>query len=354
MKLENHFNKSIIFRSEKKQVMLKKHIAFFIFIQPFACNAQHVADSIKKHRASDEFVALYDDDIKVRVGFSNSFNSFRIKNGSANLDFRLTPNQQLRSTLTFMYKFIEIDLGYTPEFIRFNKDDEIRGKTKFLNFGTRFYFGSWMQSIQYAKTEGFYVDKDDLGTAENILFPDFSVRKIGGSTSYIFNPNFSFRAIFLQSEWQKKSAGSFVPSFSYYFTRIRDNNPSEDNSIDVSIGPSYYYNWVIKEHFLVSAGAYGGLGYNYTKTTYKDGTPSEKLDGISFQMQLRLTLGYNSKRFYTGAIASFDAFYYDADPRIHVQDQQHFFEFYIGYRFKGPDKVGKFLDDPLQAVKKKY
>jgi len=323
--------------------MAKNYILIFIALFSASCKAQ---DTIKKHRMSNEYVELYDDYIKARIGFSNSFNSFHIKDKADNLDFTLSPNQRVKSTLTLIYKFIEIDLGYTPEFIRFNKDDDIRGKTTFFNLGTRFYFKNWMQDLQYAKTKGFYVDKDDIGITENILFPNFQVQKIGGSTSYIFNKNFSFRAIFLQSEWQKKSAGSFIPSVSYYFTQIKNDGPGKDNSIDVAIGPAYYYNWVLGKQFLVSSGAYGGVGYNYTKTTYNDDTPDETIDGLSFQTQVRFTLGYNSEKFYTGATASLNSFYYDTDPKTHIQDRQQFFEFYVGYRFKGPEKINKILDNP--------
>lgn len=333
--------------------MVKNHIGFFLIIFSIVCQAQEQAvDTIKKkRRQSNEYIELYEDDIKLRLGFSNSFNAFHVKDDASRLDFTLSPNQRVRSVFTIIYKFIEIDLGYTPKFIRFNKDDDTKGKTKFYNFGTRFYFGQWMQNIQYAKTKGFYVDKADIGITNNILFPDFQVVKIGGSTSYIFNPNFSFRAINLQSEWQKKSAGSFVPSITYYYTQIKNGNPSKDGVIDIAVGPAYYYNWVIHKNFLVSGGAYAGIGYNATKTTYTNNTPSEKVDGLSLQAQLRCTVGYNSDKFYTGAIASINSFYYNSDPTVHVQDQQQFFEFYIGYRFQGPDKVNKFLNNPPKSKK---
>lgn len=332
---------------------MKKIYFLILIITTVSWAQQKKADTILKQPVANEYIELYDDYIKTRLGFSNSFNSFHIKDQNSNLDFTLSPNQRLRSTFTFMYKFIEFDLGYTPEFIRFNKDDNKNGTTKFSNFGTRLYLGKWMQSIEYTKTKGFYVDKADIGITENILFSDFQVRKFGGSTSYIFNPNFSFRAVFLQSEWQKKSAGSFVPSISYYFTNIKNNNPSEDNSIDVAVGPGYYYNWVISKKFLVSAGAYGGVGYNNTKTTYSDSTPDETVDGLSLQARLGLTLGYNSEKFYTGVTSRLNTFYYDTDPKIHVQDQQQFFEFYVGYRFKAPEKISNAVNNPQSLIKKK-
>ncbi len=316
--------------------MVKKYALLFIVFYTAFCQAQ-TADTLSAQKSIEK----YDDHIKLRLGLSNSFNSFRIKDGASHSDFTLSPNQQLRSTLTLIYKFIEIDLGYTPEFIRFNKDDAIKGHTKFYNFGTRLYFGSWMQELQYLKTKGFYVDRADIGTQENLLFPHFQVQKIGGSTSYIFNRDFSFRTIFLQSEWQRKSAGSFVPSVSYYFTQIKNNGPSKDCIFDIAIGPGYYYNWIISDRFLISAGTYGGLGYNKSKTIYTDGKPDEVLESLSFQGQFRLTLGYNSERFFAGTATSLNSFSYNSDALIHVDDQQQFLEFYVGYRFKAPKRISK-------------
>jgi len=323
--------------------MVKKYVLFFLVFYTVCCQAQ-TTDSLPAQK-SQERIEKYDDHIKLRLGLSNSFNSFRIKDRTSHLDFTLSPNQQLRSTLTLIYKFIEIDLGYTPEFLRFNKDDAINGHTKFFNFGTRLYFGRWMQELQYAKTKGFYIDRKDVGLEENILFPHFQVQKIGGSTSYVFNRNFSFRAIFLQSEWQQKSAGSFVPSISYYFTQIKNNSPSKDQIFDIAIGPGYYYNWVIHDRFLLSAGAYSGLGFNSTKTVYNDGSPQEISEGLSFQAQFRLTAGYNSEHFFAGAATSLNSFSYSSETQIHVEDQQQFLEFYIGYRFKAPKRLNRLFGE---------
>lgn len=331
--------------------MKTKFLTLLFLASATALSAQEAAtDTVRP--SPNPYIESYDDYVQFRLGFSNSFNAFHIVDEPASLDFTLAPNQQLRTTLSIIYKFIEIDLGYTPEFIRFNNDDDIKGKTRFYNLGARFYFGKWMQQAQYATTKGYYVDKADIGIEENILFPDFRVKKFGGSTSYVFNPDFSFRAIFQQAEWQKQSVGSFVPGISYYFTEITNGGPSKDKIFDVALGPAYYYNLVIGDKFLVSAGAYAGIGYNVTKTTYNNDTPDEKVDGLSLQTQLRLTLGYNTTRFYTGAAASLNSFSYDNDARIHVQDRQQFLEFYLGYRFMGPKKVGELLDNPPKLKKK--
>lgn len=286
----------------------------------------------------------YDEFFSARLSFSDNFNSFKLKDKTGNYDLLISPNQQLNTTLSLAYRFLEIDLGYTPKFIRFNKDDDIRGKTKFFNLGTRFYLGQFMQNVQYRQTKGFYAEELEFPEFEKVIFSDLKVVKFGGSTSYIFNPDFSFRALFKQNEWQTKSAGSFVPSLSYYWTKLSDGSSGKDVFFDLTIGPSYYYNWIIADAFLIGVGAHAGMGYNHTKSTFTDGTPNLKSDGLIYTTELKLALGYNATRFFTGANFTFDSFYHHNEPDFRVDDQQRFFEFYLGYRFDAPRLLTKSTD----------
>ena len=310
-----------------------------LMLLPFFGNAQHTRPGfITTDTLEDAYKEKYSDYIKLRLGISNGFHSYNIKTGPVR--FNLTPNQRIRTNLTFMYKFIDIDVGYTPLFLRFNNDDHLRGSSKFSSLGTRFYVGRWMQNLQFSRTRGYYVDRKDLGIPQNILFPDFRTTKIGGSTAYIFNPNFSFRSIYIQSEWQKKSVGSFVPSVSYYVTEVKSGDPGKDRILDIAVGPAYFYNWLLGKKFMVSAGAYGGIGYNHT-WSFENGRVTEQMRSLSFQSQFRLALCYNTENFYMGAIASLESFYYNQTPQVQVQDRETFFECYFGYRFKAPNRVSR-------------
>ena len=117
--------------------------------------AQQTNDTIKKKRLTNEYVELYDDYIKIRLGFSNSYNSYHIVDNADNIDFTLSPNQRLQTTISLIYKFIEVDIGYTPHFIRFNHDDDIKGKTKFTSFVTRLYFGNGCKACNIQRPEAF-------------------------------------------------------------------------------------------------------------------------------------------------------------------------------------------------------
>lgn len=329
-------------------ILLNNKLLFICFVL-FCCPGFSQTDSISK--ASD-YIENYNDYLSSRFSISNSYQSFNVDGD--NMQFTLSPNQQIKSTLTLMFRFIEIDLGYTPTFLKFNKDNDIKGKTKSFNLGTRFYFKRWMQNLQLMSNKGYYVDGAQIGIDENLFFSNLKIVKFGGSTSYVFNPNYSFRAIYSQNEWQKKSAGSWVPSLSYYYTKITNGTPGTDYNIDIAIGPGYFYNLVLHDRFLISGGLSGGVGYSGTKSKYRDGKPEEKSGGISWQAQYRVAAAYNGKQFYSGANFSFNSFYHNSGPGINLADQQHYLEFYIGYRFRVPDKYLKKMDTFIETQEKKW
>ena len=248
---------------------------------------------------------------------------------------------------------MEIDVGYTPTFLKFNHDDEEKGKTKFFNLGTRFYVKQWMQNLELSKTKGYYISAKDFGYPDenNVIFPDLKVFKIGGSTSYIFNPDFSFRAIFKQTEWQQKSSGSFVPTLSYYYTDFKNEGMGKDQYVDVATGPSYFYNWIIANKFLVSAGAFGGIGYSHVRSSgFTDGTASSKSDGLNYRTEFTVAIGYNTPKFFTGVNVSINSFYHNVETDFRVDDQQQFFEFHLGYRFGSPKKLERKMDSLQKKV----
>ena len=165
---------------------------------------------------------------------------------------------------------------------------------------------------------------------------DLKTFKIGGTSSYIFNPDFSFRAIGFQNEWQKESVGSFIPSISYYYTKFKLEDPIIENQLEhsfkMAVGPGYYYNWVFDENYILSAGATGGLGFNLSKSQGKT-----SLDGLA-QLIFRLTGGYNSENFFSGVNINTQLLTHTSAENFVLDDSISFLEFYVGYRFDAPKK----------------
>lgn len=287
-------------------------------------------------QTNPDYIRTFPEKYTIRLGLQSTFNSFAFTDTADNSVLEIVPNDKTYLGASFLFRSVEIDLGFAPSFLSENKDNE--GSRLFtLNF--RMFLGKWMQTIDFYNQKGFFL------TDRNNTIPleDMTSLKIGGTTGYIFSDKFSFRAIGFQNEWQKKSAGSFIPRFSFYYTKLdlHDDTPeSSTNSYDIAIGPGYYYNWVIKRHFIFSLGATLGVGVNFTRSDFT--TTSTTLTQLLF----RNAIGYNSERFFIGFNTSAQLLQYKTAPN-NIQDDIIFFgELYLGYRFNAPkswiEKAEKF------------
>ena len=158
----------------------------------------------------------------------------------------------------------EVDITKDPEGLNdVDDDDDVKGKSSFTDYGFRFFLGNWTQELIYSNIQGYYIENTQdffPGWEENkdpyLQFPDLKAIQWGGSTSYILNERFSFRNIVYQTEWQRKSAGSFIPKLAYNFNRFSNkinDLKSIENAFDIKIAPSYYYTLVMHRNWFVSA-----------------------------------------------------------------------------------------------------
>lgn len=296
---------------------LLKKLCWIIIFPVFPLTAQ--SDSIS-------YIRTFPEKITVRTSYLNTSNNFRITNKEDDLSILLEPNTREYVGISFLFRSVELDLGYSPKFLKENRDNE-NSKLFTLNF--RMFLGKWMQTINFYQQKSFAAT---LGE-EELLLPDVNTLKVGGRTSYIFNPKFSFRAIGFQNEWQLKSAGSFIPSLTYYYTNFDfdvDGYQDQVKSFDIAAGPGYYYNLVIDRNFIISGGGNIGAGVNFSKDE------TESLTSFLFETNLRAALGYNSEHFFTGINTSFTLLEHSERRTARLDDQLFFFEVYLGYRFDAP------------------
>ena len=181
-----------------------------------------------------DYVREFPEKFTIRLGMQSTLNTFAFTDTADNSVIEIQPNDKTYLGASFLFRSVELDLGFAPNFLAENKDNE--GSRLFtLNF--RMFLGKWMQTLDFYSQKGFFVTDGN----NSIPLPDLTSLKIGGTTGYIFNDRFSFRAIGFQNEWQKKSAGSFIPRFSFYYTKLdlHDETPeSSTNSYDIAIGPA--------------------------------------------------------------------------------------------------------------------
>ncbi|TWO33918.1 DUF4421 domain-containing protein [Seonamhaeicola sediminis] len=289
-------------------------------------------DSIVKN----QYITQFQDKISTRLSIINTSNSFYINDSDLGLKYQLKPNVRDYFGASILFRSVEIDYGFSPKFLKSNRDN---ANSKLFNLNLRMFQSQWMQTIDLYNQKGF----DLILNNERVRISGIKTFKIGGSTSYILNKKFSFRAIGFQNEWQTKSAGSFIPRLYYYYTKytLNDNGFNEDTrSYDVAIGPSYYYNLSIHKNFLFSVGASAGIGINHS-SIIGDGSLTSAL----YEFSGRAVIGYNSETFFGGINYSLLILEHNVDRYTRQDDTIPYLEFYIGYRFKASKKIMKLADD---------
>src|SRR5258705_7254913 len=118
---------------------------------------------------------------------------------------------------------------------------------------------------------------------------------------------FSYRAAIMQTEWQKKSAGSFLYGGEAYYGTVKADSAFVPKSVQNSfpqaglstinffrIGPGagYAYTLVIAKHFFITGSLIGNLDFSFT--TEKAVNKNNKF-ALSPTTVYKAAMGYNSR-----------------------------------------------------------
>lgn len=292
-------------------------------------------DSIIYGEQVNDYIYIYKNRVTAMVYYINTSNSLTlIDRDNSNLEFALYPNKQDKIGASLAFRSVSGSFSFSPNSMAETKDLD----SELFNLNFRVYLGThWMQTIDVYYQKGFHLDDGNL----NVYLPKTKSFKIGGSTSYIFNENFSFRARDIQNEKQLKSTGSFIPGVVYYYTkhslRAEDidsgqNVDSDFSSINFALAPSYLYNFVPTENLLISAGISAGLGVNFSKTQ------EESLTSLLTELDFSGTITYEVDDLYFGAKYNYLILNYNSDRSAYVKDNIPYLQVFIGYRFKASRK----------------
>lgn len=313
----------------------------------------------KKERDTSNLV-FYPEKILIRTNLSTENDSQILEDKTGdNLDLETNNNYKLFFSID--YKFIGFSYGFYPRFIGGNKDEDKKGKSKFSEYNFRFFLGNWIQTIDYSRIKGYYIENTqdflsdwNLETDPYIQFPDLKITKYGMSTSYVFNPKFSLKSITSFTEWQKESAGSFIPTLIYDYKKTSLEATilrAEQNEYDLSLGAGYFYNFIIHKRFYIAPNLTTALGVKFLNSkTYETEVPEkEKENYFLTTITGGLKMGYNSDRVLFGVSFNFDSSFYNQSKNEIVSNNGSFGLLYFGYRFDAP----KFISKPVNKINDK-
>ncbi|MEJ2006022.1 MAG: DUF4421 domain-containing protein [Cyclobacteriaceae bacterium] len=299
------------------------------------------------------YYETYPELVTLRTYYSKKFTGF-------NVDFpqlggtvlKYAPNTTNNLGVGATYRWATLNLAYGFGFMN---PDQGRGNTRYLDLQTHQYFGKWNIDAFGQFYRGYYLRSPELPDYEKYLRPDLDVYEFGLAFQRVFNhEKLSFRAAFLNNEYQKRSAGSFLLGGNMFTGKLDadstlvpselDADPGNDyrklRFLKVGVNAGYVYHLVINKNWFAVA----SITISLNTGTYRLDAPESFFRETYFSGDLgsRIAIGYNSERF------TFSTFY--VDQRVQVTgDYRNIlntgnFRFVIAYRIHPPDYLREIFE----------
>ena len=279
-------------------------------------------DSHDTPKYDTNYIKDLSDRLSIRVYGISKFNKFEINDTESKSKVKYAPNSNLNFGIGISYKWFGLGVAINIPII--NNDDNKFGKTTRFDAQTNIFTRNLAIDVYYQYYKGFYIENpgsylNDWKPADpHPQRPDITTTSLGGSCLYAFNyKKYSAKAAFVQTEMQKRSAGSFLLGgyFSWfdvlgdssfipfelkdYFDSTRHFNKVSVFGIGVAGG--YSHTFVIWKKLYISLTLVPGIAIQTYDVKYKNGI-SENSSGAFFSGRLtgRFALVYNSEKWYTG------------------------------------------------------
>ncbi|SIO55910.1 DUF4421 domain-containing protein [Chitinophaga niabensis] len=291
-------------------------LVLVLFLSASAAFAQQRLKRLLQTENDSAYIEDHTEDLTVRVFGSRKYTYYDIVDKRLKEEVLYRPNTSNNIGFGFNYKFIGINIGFKLPFI--NNDDDQYGKTKYLDLQSHLYLRKLVIDFYGQYYKGYYLANRRFNSQALSLRPDMYNTDLGLNVQYIFNDKkFSYRAAYLQNEYQKKSAGSFIVGGEVFAWKMKgdsalipsnlgiegffDNEPfHRTSSVSMAANVGYAHTFVIKKYFFVTASLTGSAGVNQTVLNYLDGRNKRREFGWQLNNTVRFSAGYNSSKYFAG------------------------------------------------------
>jgi hypothetical protein len=263
-------------------------------------------------------------------------------------DIVFKPNLPYKLGIAGFYKWFGLGLSiYSPFFVH---DEGKNGKSEGFDLRVNLYSNVFAIEGLLQRYKGFYISNFDGMDGDHFTNPEMTIYSIGAIGYYFYNfRRFSFRSAYIQNEWQKKSAGSFMvrggvnvstldapggmipQDFIDMYGYDSLTNLSKGTLVSATLAPGYGYNLVFLKRCYLHAAVFAGPAYNYYQDK-TEGTGSTR-NVYSMLLFFRGAMGYTGKKFHAG----FSAVLYGLQPvasetyNLYLDPPQ--FRIWVGTRF---------------------
>lgn len=309
-----------------KIIYIRTGLILFFAGLSFVCSAQ-IKKSLDIVKHDTSYIRIYRDELTTRLYLKRKQNSYNLSTKIASPFLKYKTNDNLLLGIGYTYTFLTLNLGVKMPFI--NNDDDKYGETSYTDFSMHGIFRSIIVDLYLQWNKGYYLANPEEvipGWEQSQGYPlrgDLRSNIVGVSVQYLFNSSrYSYKAAFLQNEFQRKSAGSPIIGFEgHWMLGISDSaivapniqptgflqdvpfNQVDIFNIGINGGYAYTFVWREKLYLSLSAtvgfsGAKNYVHYSNSSTTYWSGLT------VGLTSSSRISLGYDSNNYYVGLSAT--------------------------------------------------
>ncbi|CAN5814185.1 hypothetical protein BH10BAC2_BH10BAC2_26360 [soil metagenome] len=282
--------------------LLAAAFCMLLFIFPFDLAAQ------KRFQHDSNYYTSYPRKLTTRFYLSKKYTSLTFPALSKENDLSYTANTNLTMGVGATYNNLSLNLAYGFGFL--NPDDE-KGKTKSIDLELHVYPAKWSIDVLGIRHKGLYIDPKGYAVLNknNFYYRPDAVMMLAGISAYRVpnNDRFSYNAAMIQSERQKKSAGSLLYGGEVYYGSIKGDSSlvpkAKENlfaqaGIDkmqfftIGAGGGYAYTLVVKEHFFAMASLIANLDVNFS--IEESSAMRNKNTAVTPSFIYKAAIGYNN------------------------------------------------------------
>lgn len=335
---------------------MQKRILTFLFssvIYLFSFAESPDSADLKIYRQDTNYILDYRYHFQIKTLGLTRQAEFRLINTNEAHSIDFSTNNPFSFGLAIDYSWISLE--YTKTIKGFEFTDERKGKSEAQAFRLGMTGRRYTANLYYRNTRGYNLENvedwvpDWFEDHEKYPFaPGLESRILALSLYYTFNhKKYSNAAALRQNARQIKSAGSPVagiqanvegvfsptPMLSSDTLARKFLNIAQVQYLKFGITGGYMHTFSIKKRFYLNAALVQGLLYSVGRGSYHDYEEIDDISAIGVSFYLRLGLGYNGKRWYSGLHFSGDIFANDVSSELYNTSAYSNFKIFVGYRF---------------------
>jgi Domain of unknown function (DUF4421) len=332
----------------------------FVNIQSAFC--QHNKDSVQhshKKTVDSTYITRLDTLLHLQSWISNSHLEYKIV---YNKDFKLllAPNEINNLSFGFSYRYLDLGLSISPQFLNAGQDQEQKGKSKQFSFGTGFSIHRFKLNVDLSSVKGFYLKNSNeflraavLPDTPYVVFPDLRVGYFSVMVRYNTNQKFSTAALAGGTQIQRRSAWTVLPTLQFatynFHDDLKNTGVQNENtySTDLNLILPMAVTLVISPKFSTSLGAGPSLGVDFFKSVSLDDSNKVVLTkGTKFTSgySLQTSVNYHTDRFFAGFESRVRGYGHKIEDISRLIKQYSYFQVFIGWRLRAPGFAKKSLD----------